>query len=243
MQKLFVTKPQEGYELLDSGDGRKLERFGTVILDRPDPQIIWEKHNPTIWKDAKAVFNENWKGRKSVPPEWNASIGGNIFLVKLSTFKHVGVFPEHVENWNTIRTLVKNANRPVSVLNLFGYTGGATVAALQAGASVCHVDASKSTIEWVKKNTQLSGVDKKEVRFILDDAVSFVRREIRRKKTYDLIIMDPPASGRGPKGEIWKIGDDLPVLIQLISAPSSSNWSNFEWIFSGLFSNIICTNS
>jgi 23S rRNA (cytosine1962-C5)-methyltransferase len=216
MSNSLITMPEEGYELIDSGNGRKLERFGEVILDRPDPQIIWQKNDDNRWANAHASFGSQWQGRKNVPPRWSLEVGGVRMWTKLAAFKHVGVFPEHVSNWLYIRDAISNAGRPISVLNVFGYTGGATIAALQGGASVCHVDASKTAIGWAKENTELSNVKDKPIRWILDDALSFLRREVRRGSVYDAVVMDPPSSGRGARGEVWKIEDDLPELIELV---------------------------
>ena len=215
MSHSLVTKTQDGYELLDSGEGRKLERFGTIVLDRPDPQIIWNKGNRELWNKASARFEKEWHGRKNVPSEWQGVISGVTLRLKLAAFKHVGVFPEQCSNWEYIRTKIESSKRPISVLNIFGYTGGATIAALQAGASVVHVDSSKTTIGWAKQNAELSNVSEKEIRWILEDALSFIKREVRRGNTYDVIIMDPPASGRGSKGEVWKIEDNLSQLVEL----------------------------
>jgi len=201
------------YELIDSGEGRKLERFGEVVLDRPDPQVIWNKSNKEIWSDATAHFDSSWHGRNKVPKDWKVKISNLLFHVKLSTFKHVGVFPEQAQNWNLIQNLISKSQRKVRVLNLFGYTGGATLAVLHAGGEVCHVDGSKTAIEWAKANVALNEFTEPKVRFMLDDVLSFVRREIRRGNTYEMIIMDPPVSGHGPKGEVWKIERDLAILL------------------------------
>lgn len=233
---ITITEPQADYELIDSGDEQKLERFGAVILARPDPQALWKKSAPqSEWHRAAATFSQQGKSAKWVrgtsqagdtsggelPEEWNMKLGDFTFLLGLSSFKHTGIFPEHLENWKWIGEAVAaaQANIPagsfkkISVLNLFGYTGGATLAALAAGADVCHVDGSKVSIARAKENVRLSGLAEKPVRFILDDALAFVKREARRGNKYDAIIMDPPAFGRGAKGEVWKIERDLPVLM------------------------------
>lgn len=220
--KILSTVPSEGYELLDSGEGEKLERYGTVLISRPDPQALWPKRlNEGEWKKANAYFkrvekNAGWSTRGKVPERWPIEFAGLKFWIKLSAFKHTGLFPEQAENWNWIRRLVeqrKADNFPVNVLNLFGYTGGATLAAAQAGAEVCHVDGSKVAIGWARDNAELSGLKEKPIRWILDDAAKFVQREIKRGKKYDGIIMDPPAFGHGPKGEVWKIEESfLPFL-------------------------------
>jgi len=218
--KILTTKASTDYELLDSGDGEKLERYGKYILRRPDPQALWKKLLPeSDWKGADAFFyNESdkkgWKKSVSMPNEWQISFGDLKFNIKPTAFKHTGVFPEQESNWKWIKEKVKNAGRPIKILNLFGYTGGATLAGLSAGAEVTHIDGSKSTITWAKENAVLSGLDKKSVRWLVDDARKFVMREIKRGNKYDGIIMDPPSFGRGGKGEIWKIENDFLTLIE-----------------------------
>lgn len=224
---LLRTRPSKGYELLDSGDGEKLERFGTVVLRRPDPQALWKKSLPmTIWNNAHAEFvtsgkSGTWKKKTDthqIPESWVIELSGLTFELSLSAFKHTGIFPEQSENWNWIQETVTAAKAkrtdPVSVLNLFGYTGGASLAAAKAGAEVCHVDGSKVSVAKAGENAKLSGLEDKPIRWIIDDVMSFVKREVRRGKKYDAIIMDPPAYGHGPKKELWKIEKDLPELIQ-----------------------------
>ncbi len=214
---ILVTKPSEGYELLDSGDGEKLERFGEVILRRPDPQALWKKNlSGEEWQKATAYFQKQWIGRKNLPESWQIEIDGKRFHLKLSAFKHVGIFPEQRENWKWVETLVSQREKPTRVLNLFGYTGGATLAALKGGAEVCHVDGSKTALTWVKENTEISNLRDKPVRFILDDALAFAKREVKRGNRYEGIIMDPPAFGHGPNGEVWNIEKQLPELIALL---------------------------
>ena len=220
-----ITKPQKDYELLDSGDGLKLERYGKFVLSRPDPQVLWKKKlSEEVWQNADAIFvkgteKSSWKIKKDlpaqagVPEKWEIEIGGLNFEIYLSKFKHVGVFPEQLSNWLWMGDLIKKAGRPIKVLNLFGYTGGASIACLKAGAEVVHVDASKTSIEHARMNAEISGLSEKPIRWILDDAYDFVKREIRRGNKYDGIIMDPPAFGRGPKGEIWKIEDNFLPLV------------------------------
>ena len=220
-----ITKPQKDYELLDSGDGLKLERYGKFVLSRPDPQVLWKKKlSEEVWQNADAIFvkgteKSSWKIKKDlpaqagVPENWEIEIGGLNFEIYLSKFKHVGVFPEQLSNWLWMGDLIKKAGRPIKVLNLFGYTGGASIACLKAGAEVVHVDASKTSIEHARMNAEISGLSEKPIRWILDDAYDFVKREIRRGNKYDGIIMDPPAFGRGPKGEIWKIEDNFLPLV------------------------------
>lgn len=227
----LITNPSADYELLDSGDGEKLERFGNVILARPDPQALWSRRlPPNVWGRAAAHFLQNARtGRWNINAganlsDWTVKINNLNFLLELSSFKHTGIFPEQSSNWSWIMDVIRKENiargandgtnaAKVSVLNLFGYTGGATLAAASAGAEVCHVDASKVSIVRAKKNAALSGLSDAPIRFILDDALAFVKREARRGKKYDAIIMDPPSFGRGPKGEIWKVEKDLPELI------------------------------
>ncbi len=222
---ILVTEPSGDYELLDSGDGEKLERFGNIILRRPDPQAIWGKHLPDErWLSADAVFKKagqsgKWISKKNLPDKWSISIGGLNFYLKLGSFKHPGVFPEHVPNWLFISEKTSQAIKETgkaSVLNLFGYTGGATLAAAKAGAEVTHLDGSKVAIGFAKENAAASSLSDKPIRWILDDARAFVRRELKRGKTYDGIIMDPPTFGRGPKGETWNIEKDLPEFISLV---------------------------
>ena len=217
--KTLITKPSADYELIDSGNEEKLERYGKYVLRRPDPQALWNKTlSEKDWKNADALFDADrkiWKKRnESMQNEWQISFGQLKFNIKPTAFKHTGVFPEQEQNWKWTMEKIKKANRPVRILNLFGYTGGATLAALSAGAEVTHVDGSKSAVTWAKENAQLSGLDKKPVRWIIDDARKFVMREIKRGGKYDGIIMDPPSFGRGGKGEIWKIEENFLPLIE-----------------------------
>ncbi|MFH1188263.1 MAG: class I SAM-dependent methyltransferase [bacterium] len=211
------TLPEEDYELLDSGDSEKLERYGGIITRRPDPQALWPKKcAESVWNDAHAVFGGEGKGRwvfnKQTPDKWRISIGGLNFWIKPFTFKHVGVFPEHVANWKWIEEQSGKPN--AQVLNLFGYTGGATLAAARGGASVVHLDASRVAVNVAKENAEISELREKPVRWILDDASIFVRREMKRGKKYDGIIMDPPAFGHGADGEVWKIEEHLVPLVE-----------------------------
>lgn len=218
---ILTTKPSAGYELLDSGEGEKLERYRNIILSRPDPQALWRKNlSEAEWKGAHAQFardgkNTEWIFKPGTPEKWEILFGDLQFIIRPSSFKHTGLFPEQLPNWDWTRELIKKAKRPISVLNLFGYTGGASIAAAQAGASVCHVDGSKVAIGWGRENQTLSGLQDKPIRWILDDAKEFVEREIRRGKKYDGIIMDPPAFGHGPKKELWKIEHDLLAFMDL----------------------------
>jgi len=221
---ISITKPSSDYELLDSGNGEKLERYGAVVFRRPDPQALWDKFLPaTEWQKADAVFvregrKADWVFKNKIPEKWIISFGGLKFNIRPTAFKHTGLFPEHESNWNFMREIIK-ARLPkqpeINVLNLFGYTGGASLACAQAGASVCHVDGSKVAIGWARDNAELSGLKDKPTRWILDDAVEFVRREVKRGKKYDGILMDPPAFGHGPNGEMWQIEKDFTKLLEL----------------------------
>ena len=214
------------YELLDATGGNRLERWGSTLLVRPDPQVVWksEPQSP-LWARADAVYHRShqgggsWEYRRPLPERWQIHCGegdGRLTLIVSPTgFKHTGVFPEQAVNWAWYGRKIRAAGRPIRVLNLFGYTGGATLACAAAGASVCHVDASKGMVQWGKENAAASGLAGRPIRWLVDDCVKFVEREIRRGNTYDAIIMDPPSYGRGPKGEIWKIEDMIHPLIKL----------------------------
>ena len=210
------------YELLDTSDGERLERWGDVTLIRPDPQIIWKcTGEAPEWRSAHAKYNRSssgggsWDYRRKLPESWQIHYRDLTFQVKPMNFKHTGIFPEQGVNWDFAMDKIRNAGRPVRVLNLFAYTGGATVACAKAGASVCHVDAAKGMVSWAKENAKLSGLGEAPVRWIVDDCAKFVEREIRRGKTYDAIIMDPPSYGRGPSGEVWKLEDNLYPFVKL----------------------------
>ena len=216
------------YEIIATGDGYKLERWGKYHLLRPDPQVIWEppfdiKSYPKL--DAYYLRSETgggqWKMKNPLPDDWTIGYKDMRFKIKLMGFKHTGLFPEQAVNWERMTNLIKNAGRPISVLNLFAYTGGATVALSKAGASVCHVDASKGMVERAKENAQLSGAE--NIRYIIDDCIKFVTREIKRGKKYDAIVMDPPSYGRGPNGEMWKIENGLFPLVKLCTKVLSDN--------------------
>lgn len=217
--KIVATCPGDSYELLDSGEGEKLERYGDFTLSRPDPQALWRKLLPqSQWNQADGIFlrdgkTTEWKLKKDVPAKWQIDFGGLNFWIKPTSFKHTGLFPEQYGNWAWAQNLIKGAKREISVLNLFGYTGGATLAAAQAGAKVCHVDGSKAAIAWARENAEISGLSEKPIRWILDDAAKFVGREIKRGNKYDGIIMDPPAFGHGPAGEMWKIEENFLGLL------------------------------
>ena len=210
------------YELIDASQGERLERFNDIILIRPDPQIIWntKRLNP-LWKNANARYvrsktgGGHWEEYKVTPEVWQLKYKDIRFNIKKMGFKHTGVFPEQAVNWDFTMKLIKNSNRKLNILNLFAYTGGATMACLKAGAKVCHVDASKGMVNWAKENVKLSGISDKPVRYIVDDCIKFVKREHRRGNKYDGIIMDPPSYGRGPSGEVWRLEDNLFDLIEL----------------------------
>lgn len=205
------------YQLLDSGEGERLERFGKYVLRRPDPQIIWKRSlKNEEWEKADAVFTGDWDA-KNMPSEWIVDWEGLKLQLKLTPFKHTGVFAEQMSQWQWIRERIAFSGQGLGVLNLFGYTGVASLVAAAAGASVVHVDASKSTIGWARKNQELSGLSDKPIRWILDDAVKFVEREGRRGNKYDGIIMDPPVYGHGPEGEIWQFNKSLPVLLEALA--------------------------
>lgn len=211
-----IAKEWKDYEIIATGNGEKLERWGNVVLLRPDPQIIW-KADHDLSKEPKlnAHYHRTntgggaWEKLKKMPEEWIVVYKNMKFLVKPMGFKHTGLFPEQAYNWDQMINLIKSANRPINVLNLFAYTGGATVACASAGASVCHVDAAKNMVERCKENIKLSGLENAKVRYIVDDCRKFIEREIKRGHFYDAIIMDPPSYGRGANGEVWKLEDNL----------------------------------
>ncbi len=210
------------YELIDATDGNRLERWGKTILVRPDPQVIWKTgESSPLWKSANAVYHRSasgggqWEYRRRMPEKWQITYGDICMVVSPTGFKHTGVFPEQAVNWDAYARLIAAAERPIRVLNLFGYTGGATLACAAAGASVCHVDASKGMVAWGRENAAASGLADKPVRWIVDDCAKFVAREIRRGVRYDGIIMDPPSYGRGPGGEVWKLEDSIYDFIDL----------------------------
>lgn len=218
----LVSLPWDDYELLDSGEDMKLERFGAMTVARPETQALWKKRRPELWAKAHATFaavegaqKGAWKHAELVPESWTFSWKTVRANARLTGFKHVGIFPEQAPNWQWLSDTVSKLENP-KVLNLFGYTGIASVAAAQAGAAVTHVDASKQSLDWAHENARLSGLGEDSVRWIPDDALAFVKREARRKATYDGIILDPPAFGRGAKGEVWKIEEDLPKLLELL---------------------------
>lgn len=229
-----IASNWKDYEILDMANGEKLERWNNIYLVRPDPQIIWnDKQYPEKWKQANARYNRSstggghWDYKKRLPDSWQIKYKNLTFNIKPMGFKHTGIFPEQAVNWDwmmdKIQNEIKTTNREVKVLNLFAYTGGATVACLYAGASVCHVDSSKGMVAWAKENVVSSGLQNRPVRYIVDDVVKFVQREIRRGNKYDAIIMDPPSYGRGTNGEVWKFEENLPMLIEICMQVLSDN--------------------
>lgn len=223
---MLITKPSADYELIDSGNLQKLERYGDIVLSRPDPQAIWlPKMSAEEWtRRADAQFvregkKTEWKTKGNFPKEWPIEFGGLKIHIRPNLFKHTGLFPEQLSNWEWMAGLVQGrvaTGKVPNVLNLFGYTGGASLACLKAGATVTHLDGSKSVIAWVRENAELSGLADKPLRSICEDALAFVRREIKRGNRYDGILLDPPAFGNGPSGEKWEIEHDLPKLIELL---------------------------
>lgn len=214
------TEDFNDYELIDAEGGERLERWKDIILIRPDPQVIWqgERKNP-LWKNAHAIYHRSnsgggyWEPLKKVPDVWSVNFNELTFRLKPMGFKHTGLFPEQAVNWSFMQEKIRNAGREVSVLNLFAYTGGATAACLSAGANVTHVDASKGMVSWAKENAIASGLADKPVRWLVDDCLKFVKREIRRGNKYDGIVMDPPSYGRGPNGEVWKLEQQINELL------------------------------
>lgn len=219
---MYLCDQWQDYEVLDTGDGEKLERWGTVVLRRPDPQVIWPKARPELWKQAQAQYERSesgggqWIFHEKLPERWVIGLDDLKFYVKPTGFKHTGLFPEQAENWRFMRERIRRAgNGKARVLNLFAYTGGATLACAAAGAHVTHVDAAKGMVLWAQENRDLSGIPPERTRFIIEDAKAFVRRELRRGSHYDGIVMDPPSYGRGPNGEVWKLEDELFSLVDL----------------------------
>ena len=229
-----IASNWKDYEILDMANGEKLERWNNIYLVRPDPQIIWnDKQYPEKWKQANARYNRSstggghWDYKKRLPDSWQIKYKDLTFNIKPMGFKHTGIFPEQAVNWDwmmdMIKNEIKNTKREVKVLNLFAYTGGATVACLSAGATVCHVDSSKGMVAWARENVVSSGLQDRPVRYIVDDVIKFVQREIRRGNKYDAIVMDPPSYGRGANGEVWKFEENLPMLIEICMQVLSDN--------------------
>ena len=241
---ILKTTRQKEYELLDAGEGQKLERYGSYIMSRPDPEALWKKSlSEKTWDEADLKFIRNgtknkWIIKNGIPNNWDIKFGGLDFSIKPTSFKHIGLFPEQLPNWEWMEKLINDAksshrsdlgaesknkkslgrtygNEPISVLNLFAYTGGATLACAKAGAEVAHVDASKNAVEWARKNAELSGLSDAPIRWLIEDVTTFLKREIKRERKYDAIIMDPPSFGHGPKDELWKIEEDFLNLMDL----------------------------
>lgn len=226
---MWLADKWNDYTLIDTSDGEKLELWGKYSLIRPDPQVIWktEKKHP-LWKNADASYKRSRSGggawsENRLPESWKISYRDLSFQIKPMGFKHTGLFPEQAANWDWFGELIKSSGRPISVLNLFAYTGGATIAAAKAGASVCHVDASKGMVNAAKENARLSGLENAPIRYIVDDCKKFIEREIRRGRKYDAIIMDPPSYGRGPTGEVWKIEENIDDFVALSANVLSDN--------------------
>lgn len=218
---MWIADQWKDYEVIDTSTGEKLERWGDYILVRPDPQVIWNTpKNNAGWRKKNGHYHRSVKGGGewefwNLPEEWSIHYKELTFHLKPFSFKHTGLFPEQAVNWDWFSELIRNAGRPIKVLNLFAYTGGATLSAAKAGANVTHVDASKGMVAWAKENAAASGLKDAPIRWLVDDCVKFVEREIRRGNQYDAIIMDPPSYGRGPKGEIWKIEESIYPFIEL----------------------------
>lgn len=242
MQRFGIAQPSEGvmmppmhkneYELLDSGNGRKLERFGRVVLDRPCAQAMWQPQHPKAkWKKATARFDRNkglhWDGREKLPESWNVCINGITMKLSSTDFGHLGVFPETRQLWDwitaTLETAAKKAGRQLKVLNLFAYSGGATLATARSGAAACHLDASKGMVDWARENAALNGLKDAPIRWIVDDVNKFLKREIRRERSYDMVMLDPPSFGRGSKGELYKIENDLLATLENCKAVLSDD--------------------
>lgn len=225
-----VAKDWKDYEILDMANGEKLERWGNYILERPDPQIVWQdKTFNDKWKKVDAIYHRSkkgggyWENINNIKASWQVKYKDLTFNIKQMGFKHTGLFPEQAVNWDYMIDKIKNSNRKIKVLNLFAYTGGATVACAYAGADVVHVDSSRGMVLWAKENIESSNLTDRNVRFIVDDVIKFVKREIRRGNKYDAIIMDPPSFGRGANGEVWNIEESLYPLIKLCMEVLSDN--------------------
>lgn len=225
---LKIIKQKE-YELIDSGEGEKLERFGPYVLSRPDPEALWKKNlDDKEWAKADLRFiregsKNKWIIKHGIPNNWNITFGDFNFSIRPTSFKHTGLFPEQLINWQWMAEIIKSAQRPCQVLNLFAYTGGATLACAKAGAEVCHVDGSKSAVEWARVNAELSGLKDAPIRWLIEDVTLFLKREIKRGRKYDAIIMDPPSFGHGPKDELWKIEENFLNLMDLCKKVLSDN--------------------
>lgn len=225
-----IAENWQDYKIIDTSDNEKLEVWGDISLIRPDPQIIWKsEHKSPLWNNVHAYYHRSsqggggWEYKKQFPDSWKIRYKELVFNIKPTGFKHTGLFPEQAVNWDFMMDKINEANRPISVLNLFAYTGGATLACAKAGASVSHVDASKGMISWARENAASSGLLDKPIRWLVDDCEKFVAREIKRGKRYDAIIMDPPSYGRGPNGEVWKLEDNIYDLVKLCVGALSDN--------------------
>lgn len=221
--QILSTDSWPDYELLDSGDNEKLERFGTYVFIRPEPKSLWHKSNPSLWSKADAIYHRDttgggkWQYHRPIRHTWTIKWNKLTFSLKPTGFKHLGIFPEQTAIWEFIHKKITSNSTPTRVLNLFSYTGGSTLASAEAGATVTHVDSAKDILTWANDNAKLSDLDSKPIRWIPEDAITFVKREIKRGSKYEAIIMDPPKFGRGSKNEVWKIEEDLPKLVDLCS--------------------------
>lgn len=228
---LNVSNKWEDYEIIATGDGEKIERFGDVILRRPDPQVIWDKSGSYLWNNFDGIYHRSssgggyWEFKKKLPDYWVINYGKLKFKIAPTNFKHTGIFPEQAVNWDYIIDKISNSNKDMRVLNLFAYTGCATMAASFAGAKeVVHVDSSKGINEWAKDNMNLCGLENNTIRFIVDDVIKFLEKEIRRGRKYHAVIMDPPSYGRGPNKEVWKFEDNLKILLNLVKQVLDDNY-------------------
>lgn len=245
--QIFYTEKSKDYELIDSGDGEKLERYGEFVLRRPDPQVIWNKSAPlSEWEKADATYARAGTGGKwsksKIQTNWRIKLENVSFTLDLLPSKHLGVFPEQVSQWKWLEKIIKNEidnRKEINVLNLFGYTGGASLVCASAGAKVCHVDGSKFAVDLANKNMKDSKLEDKEIRFIVDDVRKFVEREIKRGKTYDIILMDPPVYGKGSKGEVWKLEKDLLPFVKRVKEVLSED--PLAFVVNGYASNYSAT--
>lgn len=232
--EMRLASEWKDYQILDMAHKEKLELWNHILLQRPDPQIVWDKESfPELWKKKDAIYHRSnkgggeWENIHSVPPVFEVSYKDLVFKLKLMGFKHTGLFPEQAVNWDLIRNVIKRSNRKLRVLNLFAYTGAASVAALKSGASVTHVDSSRGMVDWAKENVEANHLEKAEIRFLVDDCLKFVKREIRRGNVYDIILMDPPSFGRGAKSEVWSVEKNIYELVMLCSELMSDEFELF----------------